>query len=656
MIQARKPSDGNFTTAAKPSFSVAPLAATILFAAFQYMDQWPALLVKVYADDAFGPRAWVDDPGCADLVHNLALAHSEVPNDTAAQVLADADLMAKAYRAFELPTSPLSQEAASSPAEDSLTTSTPSVPRRVFSTARKVPNTGSSEAGDDLDSDSGDEEEEQIVSTNVAVAVAPATPPAACTYPLTQQYLNFQRVRQRFFGSNIEFARNLVGASLQDRLEQKSKQNSALLQCLPSFTLIPQVRSLVASNLSKWLQSPALASLARNLFANVVDQMQNVGPSLPDDLAATSSILAMRLKANQLSMHIENVTNIARRIPTHSIVRHIYAKLLREALDTRNLGMPSSDGAHLKMLGAIHAVVPAQVSYESIASSLLMIMVEPPEEESAPSLSRAARDRLVLRLRRLVRDIAVELKSFDGSQLVDALFSLDVSSKSWSQRDEEDKCRLMFQSATLAVAPFVQQKGEPPLSRELQTKLKSILVPIKKLLLIWCCQDYGPKKKKRRAQKEGKETTGAGEPQFNSALSPLAEETIPSWLNTMRCLLFLEDADSELLKGFCLTKEMTADDESEWESELARIHLCCRYGRDVFDEHFWVVLKSAVPAGGKLESSMAIQILENIVECCGRDKHGTLSVQDPMLVWELYNLAQYTPPDVADRPGEEIPR
>jgi hypothetical protein len=121
------------------------------------------------------------------------------------------------------------------------------------------------------------------------------------TYPVTQQHLVFTRIRQRYFGVNLEYAHAAIAQSLQDRLDVKSKQNSGLLQALPSFTSIAPVRRLITSNLEKWLQSPALAGLARNLFSTTVKMMKDIDPPLPDDLEAIDNILAMRLKANQVS-------------------------------------------------------------------------------------------------------------------------------------------------------------------------------------------------------------------------------------------------------------------------------------------------------------------------------------------------------------------
>jgi hypothetical protein len=45
-----------------------------------------------------------------------------------------------------------------------------------------------------------------------------------------------------------------------------------------------------------------LAQLARELFSQIVRQLRNVEPLLPDDAEAIDNILQMNLKANQVSV------------------------------------------------------------------------------------------------------------------------------------------------------------------------------------------------------------------------------------------------------------------------------------------------------------------------------------------------------------------
>jgi hypothetical protein len=113
---------------------------------------------------------------------------------------------------------------------------------------------------------------------------------------------NIQReqICGRFFGANKHLAHEMIGSALSSRLGEKVKQNSGLLATLPDFTLVPQVRGLVASQLEKWLQSPALSGLARTLFSKLVKGLENVNPPLPEDVSTIQTILSMTLKANQV--------------------------------------------------------------------------------------------------------------------------------------------------------------------------------------------------------------------------------------------------------------------------------------------------------------------------------------------------------------------
>jgi hypothetical protein len=376
----------------------------------------------------------------------------------------------------------------------------------------------------------------------------------------------------------------------------------------------------------------------------------------------------------QFNAHVENITVIAKRIPTGSVINHMYFKLLREALAvTETAGTPSSD--QFKMIAAIHRVIPSRISYEAIAASLLMMFVNPPTNgASSDGNNRVERLRLVKRLRGIIRAIALELRpSFDGCLLLESLLSFDVSSDSWSIRDEEDKARLMFQCVTLFAssslrrddATHMKQPSSIPddeISPTTDPAFRKSLRTARKLLLTWCCTDYGPRWASRRngrrqgSNKEGDKMVGARIPDFTSALGSQVEENIPSWLNIMRCLLFIEDAGSPLMKRFFSPDGAPTEDESDWQEELSRIRMCCSCGVSVDDEMVWTVLKSCNLSEGGMTSEMAIQLLEHLFESCSKAHGGSLEVTDPILVWELYNLVEYTPanlPRLASSPSDD---
>jgi hypothetical protein len=342
----------------KNTWNVPAMVATIIYTAFHHLDHWPAPLIKAYADDCFGPRLWVDDDRCRLLVDNLALVHSMAPAQADEQKVRDAATVADAYRTFEL--TPLNEEEDADPDvsfpslqhRGSMSSTGSAKLHRSTSLDSQGDNSGTNEQAYGDDSNSGDEEEhvldsavrnnaklddsdgdsssgeedEEVVVTNKSngkesmdavpesqgteVSLSTSTngvdamqlsPKASNLYPITQSNLDVTRVRQRFFDENLFYAYDLISSSLLDRLDVKSKQNSGLLQSLPAFTPIPGVRFLIASSLEKWLQSPALAGLARFLFSSTVNHMKNVDPPLEEDLKTIDAVLAMKLKANQVS-------------------------------------------------------------------------------------------------------------------------------------------------------------------------------------------------------------------------------------------------------------------------------------------------------------------------------------------------------------------
>jgi hypothetical protein len=335
------------------------LAATILYCAFSHVDHWPAPLIKAYADDCFGARSWVDDEGCKLLVKNLSLAHAATDGSASPDRINSPTLqeeareVASAYMIFltpsdsEIDADTISvEEAANDGAHrrgSFSSTGSVSMSRRPsLSTATseasntKEPVASNHELGFDIaiksvtsgdcesaGSSSGDEDEEEVVLTSTN-GTTPKNLPTSTNanvdedsimepqryplYPLTQTRLNLVRVRQRFFGQNLNVAHTVISSSLSERLDARFKQNSGLLQSLTEFVSVPSVRELIATNLEKWLQSPALSGLARTLFSLTVTRVKDVDPPLDSDIRTIDSILAMRLKPNQVCLWISHTS------------------------------------------------------------------------------------------------------------------------------------------------------------------------------------------------------------------------------------------------------------------------------------------------------------------------------------------------------------
>lgn len=480
------------------------------------------------------------------------------------------------------------------------------------------------------------------------------------SYPLQQQKLNFTEVRQRYFGHNLESSHQAISEKLSERLDIKSKHNSGLLHCLPSFASIPSVRSIITANLEKWLQSPALSGLARTLFSITVNSMKNINPPLPADLDALDNILRMRLKANQLNAHVENITAVATKIPTVAVTKHIYGHILREIL----LSMDSHDSTfsdHLSMIHAVHDVLPGQLSASGIASSILDLLTNPPI-----SFGDLSKSQLVRRIRKLIQAIANKFgSSFDAYKVLDAMLSYQVDPEYvWTIRDEENKARLMFQCVTLLVDLTVVIQRVQPAGKSVKIVnpsendiaiVRAKLIKARKLLLRWCCEDYAPLcptslNKYRRStptngsrEKKKGDIVGAGPADYTSILDGLTERDFPDWVNVIRCMLFLENPDSPELRQFLAMDDTSVEDDPGWDDEAKRISFCCDFGADIDDAMMWVVLDTATKKENSSPNDVALLVLEHMFEGCKKDKKPSLLLQDAKLLYKLYELVEYIP-------------
>ena len=330
-------------------------AAAIFYSVLQHVNHWPVQIMKAYAEDSFGPRAWVDDERCKVVVSNLEM--SLKPNRCDECFDKTSNYVAEEVENYFCSLISPSEENASSP-KQSLSAlnksampvqgspsnnkvlhmktqldvaSMPTSQQKQVSSKQKRKQMKPAQCSDESgSSSSGEEEVIESESSNILPLnkpqIAPSSPngmvvdsrmsavslsmsqqcssstPSPLHIIFQQRYLTKKRVRPRYIGPNLDLAYEAISDALADRLNSKIKQNSRLLQILPSFVSIPRVRCLASRHLERWLQSPALAGLARNLFAQIVRHVRNVDPPLPDDTEAIENILKMNLKANQVSL------------------------------------------------------------------------------------------------------------------------------------------------------------------------------------------------------------------------------------------------------------------------------------------------------------------------------------------------------------------
>jgi hypothetical protein len=739
-----------------PILPLKQTVATILMLTLEHLDHWPAPLVKAYADDCFGPRHWVDEEICSDLVENLKLLHEsdgqedeemlDEEKETVSRQISDFYALqqeqyqlSQGNRSAQSPTPPpphhyqhLPQRRGSLSSINSQSSANqhhqalPVLMRgrsdsvNSVNSGNSVEMVNSSAQHDEEESDSGDEEEEEIEQINQCALNRTAsvdngdssssgeedeeivmsstrsfegevpsrsTPPGSVrsglsddlrppSYPTTQQSLNFVRIRQRFFGQNKLHAAEAVASSLTDRLDVKSKQNSSLIQALSSFTSIPQVRQLITKNLEKWLQSPALSGLARHLFSVTVNHMRSIDPPLPADLEAITSIMTMRLKANQLNMHVENITSVAAKMPTNAVSKQIFTILLTQLHHSMD-SADSTKSDNLKMIAAVNETLPKEVSAHGIAEALLALLSDSQEgsEVEISSKLQSNTQKLQATVRLLARHLG---RSFDGLGIQQHIALSTGSQFSASIEYQERKACLMFQCITLLAQD--SEESQPTNTSassddddDDEKRLRATLVKSRKCFLKWFCSQYGPsfsdhKDDKIVASKNAKENVGAGTPDYSSVLDGLGHDSMPRWLEIIRCLLFLESVENPCFEAFLCPNPNNQGDE--WLQEKNRISRCSKFAGDVDDEIIDIVLDSASRGIGGITPEIGLSILENLFEGCQKDKNGKLLVRDKNLIWKFYNLVEYSPPEhvkpkvdiesVEDSPGDspdrEIPK
>jgi integrator complex subunit 1 len=365
-----------------PDTNFSVLAAVIFYSVLRYVDQWPSIFLKLFAEDSFGPRIWADDERCQQFVKNLTLTLESSSKLTSVDVDVDADSFVSSFDSFIREDVAIQNGIENGNGSDSdsgdeefvfegATGGLPLPNNKLAGVpvTNAQTNDDSSSSGEELSSDeivisvtssSKNGNGEPRLKTVQDDAESESNVSAIQSHPLpcldsndksqnrfspipsqsSQSQISQENVRpwwkcesvvtnqvcNRYFGHNKDIAFEMVGVALSLRLGEKVKQNSSLLATLPFFTRIPRVRSLATMQLEKWLQSPALSGLARKLFSTIVGRIENADPPLPEDISAIQSILSMSLKANQVrSFHLNRCVLFINDVISFLTIIHIYA-------------------------------------------------------------------------------------------------------------------------------------------------------------------------------------------------------------------------------------------------------------------------------------------------------------------------------------------
>lgn len=737
-------------------------AATVLYTCIRHLNHWPAPLVKAYAEDCFGERLWVDDEHCKYLVQNLSIMHntdtSEDPQDQ--EALDSAEGVANRHAnyvdcqsndivsiipptPFEIPSS-FSREYSEYDSSDSdsgdevivveemsVGSSSNMASRPSMLSLNEINESHNirknqelrgtlsrQESAEEVAVEGGESIIEEKISNINKRKIGPPSIPHEITATtkrrslqststqskLHQNVLNLTNVRPRYIGANRNLAHRFISDALSARLQSKMRHYSRLLTTLQDFTAVPKIRALIARNLERWLQSPALSGLARNLFSLIVKNMKNIDPALPDDIDVINSILSMNLKANQIAAHIENITEIARTIPTLSTFRHIFLHLLRAELTNiespSNLITPSSmqSSDFLKMFVAVHSVIPPGLAADALASSLLALAFRPIENISERHLN-------VQRICLLLHNISDVLgSSYDGCAVLKSILTMGKGFTYGLIENYHLIARIVFEcialvgpssptlSSSTGSTSFQQrsnlkgqqrQRPNPKFDRSARNEFPSevfeAFMTSRKLVLAWCVNDYAAmfhsaiqkeeadnkalreKRNKnvasanrhKRRNSSDNNPMGAGPPDFSSALdgtksakkSGAPQTSSESFMAKIRCLLFLNDIESAELNSFLsLSDNFTTNlFEPIWNDWHYRISFCSAYGTDVDDEIIKIILKSASQADTGISFTIALELIESILLKCKLEGSSVMCFNDSNIVWDLYNLTEYIP-------------
>lgn len=344
----------------------------------------------------------------------------------------------------------------------------------------------------------------------------------------------------------------------------------------------------------------------------------------------------------QLNAHVENVTAIAKLIPTRTVADHIFSSLLKQIL--RSMDTSESYSNQLKMIHVVYSTLPRKLASEALAFSLHKILFDNTDPISANTAP------IVNKIRDLLKAIATELgQSFDGLSLLSALVSQQVPSESITMAGLGNKARLLFQCATLLpkhhelARKSTSTNGMDIDDEEMARSVDQTISDARRLLLRWCCREFAPNIKEPKAKLNSEkpkkeEIVGAGPADYTSVLDGINTSKFPKWLDVARCILFLEDSSSERMK------RVLALSPSEWDDEVANIDMCSKYGASVDDEMVWTILKSASLKRGGIPKPMALALLEHLFNSCRNGGNASLDVRDPEIIWELYQLVEYKPP------------
>ncbi len=563
-----------------PVESTSVWAATCLHTVLQHVDHWPIQIMAAFAEDSFGPRIWVDDDRCSLIVANLE-------QSIKSRHVTLNDEMVFAAEEAETYFSSLGKSYAKSKA--TLPTATAPVQTKQLSSKEKRKLGADSKMNVDTSSSSGEEEvlESEVLPSFSMTSVQEQShssnnSPVDALFS-SRSLPSTECVRQRYMSSNVELMYEVISDAFEERLNSKSKQNSRLLQTLPLFLRIPRVRVLASRHLERWLQSPALAGLARTVFAEIVKHIEKVDPPLFDDLKLVDNILQLKLKANQLGIYVEHITTIVKTLPT--VARQVFTYLISKG-DSSN--EKTKDNLHV--LRAVYITLDKKDAAATLASSIIAF-------ESEVIGVGLKRDEVMLQYKDLYEHMCKVVEhlstSFDGFQFATSIIEAKMGTVS-KLSDALNSSRLIFLCATLACNTSLLHHRDEVVNTEELSHYRMKMLKLRKVIMQWCMKDLCSVYHTQIIQEEerkcadsqferGAVVSGPGVTNYRSALDADSyrntsdqRSSFNDLMSLLRCLMFISYPASSDMEFF-LGKYSDQD-------HCNRVELNCKFGVDVDEE------------------------------------------------------------------------
>ncbi len=354
---------------------------------------------------------------------------------------------------------------------------------------------------------------------------------------------------------------------------------------------------------------------------------------------------------------IEIITNVPTLSVSRQVIDFLISRELKNLIDEET--QTNEVSGDLKMLELVIKSGKSSSTYTSLALSFLNICLK--EEDSTQS-SIAATCEIVQSIAKLLG------QKFDGFKLVESI--IDCNKQTNEIREIRIISRLVFECLVIMVPAFllngnVECQSIDNRSTNGDGKDDAIitfskkLFDVKKIVLAWFLSSNS--KVAKQSIEEGEFEYGnehrqkLNEPDFDSILDgeTVEEYSEDSLFDIIRFSMFLVKPDtSQMIKFINIgVRGKSGDNFLDTTEDLVhRINFCMNYGCGVDDKLLHIIIRSS--NSGPIDAKQAISLVELLLYNCRNKENAYFNVNDSDVVWDLYNLSEYSP----KVNGDKVPR